>query len=484
MLVVGDLMCDHYLWGDVTRISPEAPVQVLQWEHEDKRAGGAANVALNLASLGCEVRLAGLVGADDDGRWLLAALDRAGVDSAAVITSRTRPTTRKLRIIARGQQLLRVDREARGPVDEDDEGALVDGIGRIRREAAGVICSDYAKGVLGPAVLDLLLLKQRADPRRSHRQPLVLVDPKGGEFERYRGADVLTPNERELAEATGGDADGAKTLADRAAEVHRATGATAILVTRGANGMDLFEFGASGPTHSHVPVFQAHEVFDVTGAGDTVAAVVGIEAFARRPLAEAARLATNAAGLVVATVGTTVVEREALERVTRGAWTPSGSKIVARAAVAGRLRAARARGARVVFTNGCFDLLHTGHLYLLQRARALGDLLVVAINGDLSVADLKGPSRPLIRQDERAAVLAALSCVDYVIVFSEPTPLRTIEAVEPDILVKGADYARADVVGRDFVESRGGRVELVPLLSGFSTSAIVDSLLRLAPKSG
>lgn len=483
MLVVGDLMCDHYLWGDVTRISPEAPVQVLEWEHEDKRAGGAANVALNLASLGCEVRLAGLVGADDDGRWLLAALDRADVDTAAVITSRTRPTTRKLRIIARGQQLLRVDREAPGPVDEDDEGALLDGIGRIRREAAGVICSDYAKGVLGPAVLDLLL-KQRADPRGGHRQPLVLVDPKGGEFERYRGADVLTPNERELAEATGGNTHGAKPLADRAAEVHRATGTTAILVTRGANGMDLFEFGASVPTHSHVPVFQAHEVFDVTGAGDTVAAVVGIEAFAGRSLVEAARLATTAAGLVVATVGTTVVEREALERVTRGAWTPSGSKIVTRAAAAARLRAARARGARVVFTNGCFDLLHTGHLYLLQRARALGDLLVVAINSDLSVAELKGPSRPLIRQDERAAVLAALSCVDYVIVFSEPTPLRTIEAMEPDILVKGTDYALAEVVGRDFVERRGGRVELIPLLSDFSTSAIVDSLLRSVPKSG
>ena len=476
-------MCDHYLRGDVTRVSPEAPVQILEWKHEERRAGGAANVAMNLASLGCEVRLAGLVGADDDGRWLLAALDRAGVDTAATITSRARATTSKLRIIARGQQLLRVDREARGPVDVDDEGALLDGIRRASRKAAGVICSDYAKGVVGAAVLDLLL-RQRTDPRRDDREPLVLVDPKGGEFERYRGADILTPNEHELAEATGGDAHGAKTLAERADDVHRATGATAVLVTRGARGMDLFEFGGSVPAHTHVPVFQTHEVFDVTGAGDTVAAVVGIEAFAGRSLAEAARLATTAAGFVVATVGTTVVEREAIERVTGGAWTPSGSKIVTRAAAVARLREARARGARVVFTNGCFDMLHTGHLYLLQHARALGDLLVVAINNDSSVAALKGPSRPLIGQDQRAALLAALSCVDYVIVFSEPSSLRTIEAVEPDVLVKGADYTLAEVVGRDFVEKRGGRVELIPFLPGFSTSTTVDSLSRSAKKSG
>ena len=483
VLVVGDVMCDHYLRGDVTRVSPEAPVQILEWEHEERRVGGAANVALNLASLGCRVRLAGIVGADDDGRWLRASLDRAGVDTDAMVTSRATPTTSKLRIIARGQQLLRVDREARSPVAKEDERAILDGIGRAGRTVAGVIVSDYAKGVVGPAVLDLLL-RRRTDPRSDDREPLVLVDPKGGEFERYRGADILTPNEHELAEATGGDAEGTKTLGDRATDVHRATGATVVLVTRGARGMDLFEFGGSVPVHTHVPVFQAHEVFDVTGAGDTVAAVVGIEAFARRSLVDAARLATTAAGFVVATVGTTVVERAAIERVTGGAWTPSGAKIVTRAAAVARLREARARGARVVFTNGCFDMLHTGHLYLLQRARALGDLLVVGINSDSSVAALKGPSRPLIGQDQRAALLAALSCVDYVIVFSEPSSLNTIEAVEPDVLVKGADYALDEVVGRDSVERRGGRVELIPFLPGFSTSTSIESLLRPAKSSG
>ena len=481
VLVVGDLICDHYLWGDVTRVSPEAPVQVLEWEHEEKRAGGAANVALNIASLGFEVGVAGLVGADDDGHWLMAALEGAGVDTTPVVRSSTRPTTRKLRIVARGQQLLRVDREVRDPITETDERTLLEGIGRANRKTVGVICSDYAKGVLGPGVLDLVL-RQRAGLPRNPGDPLVLVDPKGGEFKRYRGADILTPNERELVDATGGDAHGARTLADRATEVHRATGASTLLVTRGARGMDLFEFHGDAPAHAHVPVFQAHEVFDVTGAGDTVTAIVGIEAFAGRSLVEAARLATIAAGHVIATVGTTVVEREVLERAARGAWTPSGSKIVTRPAAAARLRQARARGARVVLTNGCFDLLHTGHLYLLQRARALGDLLVVAINSDVSVADLKGPSRPLIGEDERAAMLAALGCVDYVVVFSEPTPLRTIEAVEPDILVKGADYDLADVVGRDFVERRGGRVELIPLLPGFSTSVIVDGLMRSATK--
>ncbi len=472
VLVVGDLMCDRYLWGDVERISPEAPVQVLQWQGEAERAGGAANVALNLAALGCEVTVAGVVGRDGPGRWLLRTLERRGVRTDAVIVSSERATIRKLRIVARGQQLLRVDQEDRDPVADRDAHALVAALKPLVRRAAGIICSDYGKGALSPVVLDVLLGRQ-AKPARS-RYPRVLVDPMGSDYSRYRGADILTPNEKELSEATT-DLDGAE-LAVRAERVRKISRVGALLITRGARGMDLFEFGRGRTGRLHIPAFQAHEVYDVTGAGDTVAAVMGLNAFRGLPLAEAARLATAAAGVVVSQVGTAVVDAETLTRITQGASAASGAKILPRNAVRARVQEAQARGARVVFTNGCFDVLHTGHLHLLQRARALGDVLVVGINNDRSVQRLKGPDRPLVGHQQRAEILAGLGCVDYVTIFSEPTPLKLIRSMRPDILVKGADYTIDEVVGREAVETAGGRVELIPLLPGFSTSALARSL--------
>ena len=473
VLVIGDLICDHYVWGDVSRVSPEAPVQVLNWEREANRAGGAANVALNLASLGYNVKLAGLVGQDVDGKWLRAELARHKIDTTAIVVSKTRPTTRKLRIIARGQQLLRVDREDRNQIGHQDERLLLQRIRRVRHRACGIICSDYAKGVLTDSILDLVLRN-----RLAKNDVLVLVDPKGQNFTRYRGADILTPNEREIIEATGGTSINgpSKDLSSRAQDVQKITSAKAVLVTRGQNGMNLFDYTTANSTHSHVPAFQTHEVFDVTGAGDTVTAVMGIEAFKGTALKEAARRANIAAGLVVGVVGTSTIDRDALERVMHGSLAPSGSKILSRSALLSQLAKTRQSGSRVVFTNGCFDVLHTGHLHLLQRARALGDLLVVGINSDQSVKRLKGNERPLIGEDERAELLAALSCVDYVTVFSERTPLRVITAIKPDILVKGADYSISDVVGRNVVERRGGRVELVPLLPGFSTTGLIKSI--------
>jgi D-beta-D-heptose 7-phosphate kinase/D-beta-D-heptose 1-phosphate adenosyltransferase len=472
VLVVGDLICDRYLWGDVERISPEAPVPVLQWQGEAERAGGAANVALNLAALGCEVIVAGVVGRDSAGRWLLRTLERRGVRTDAVIVSSERATIRKLRIVARGQQLLRVDQEDRDPVPGSDARALVAALKPLVRRAAGIICSDYGKGALSPAVLDVLL--KRPAKRARGRQPRVLVDPMGSDYSRYRGADILTPNEKELAVATV-ELNGAD-LAVRAERVRRVSRVGAILITRGARGMDLFEFGRGRTGRLHVPAFQAHEVYDVTGAGDTVAAVMGLSAFRGLPLAEAARLATVAAGVVVSQVGTAVVDAETLTRITQGSSAASGAKILPRNVVRARVQEARTRGARVVFTNGCFDVLHTGHLHLLQRARALGDVLVVGINHDRTVRRLKGPDRPLVGHKQRAEVLAGLGCVDYVTVFSEPTPLRLIKSVKPDVLAKGADYTISEVVGREAVETAGGRVELIPLLPGFSTSALARSL--------
>ena len=475
VLVIGDLICDHYVWGDVSRVSPEAPVQVLEWKREANRAGGAANVALNLASLGYDVKLAGVVGQDVDGKWLREELSRHNIDTTAIVVSKTRPTTRKLRIIARGQQLLRVDREDRNPIDRHDERLLLQRIRRARRRTCGIICSDYAKGVLTESVLDLVLRNRLAKD-----DGLVLVDPKDRNFARYRGADILTPNEREIIEAPGGTSTNrpSRDLSSRAQDIQKLTSAKAVLITRGQNGMDLFDYTKGNVTHSHVPAFRTHEVFDVTGAGDTVTAVMGIETFKGTALTEAARRANIAAGLVVGVVGTSTIDRDTLERVMHGALAPSGSKILSRSALLSQLAKARQSGSRVVFTNGCFDVLHTGHLHLLQRARALGDLLIVGINSDQSVKRLKGNGRPLIGEDERAELLAALSCVDYVTVFSERTPLRVITAVKPDVLVKGADYSVSDVVGRNLVEKRGGRVELVPLLPGFSTTGLVESIQK------
>ena len=312
ILVVGDIMCDHYVWGDVERISPEAPVQVLRWEREADRPGGAANAAMNLAALGCRVRIVGLVGNDAPGRWLRRTLRSAGINTDGVIVSKTRPTTLKTRVIARGQHVLRVDREVRQAPEPADERRLVSAIRRLKKLAA-VMCSDYAKGVLTPRVL--------AASMSTRTRPFVLVDPKGRDFSKYKGADLLTPNEKELMEAAGdgdsrmGDED---VVRNRAVALMRRLRVRALLVTRGARGMDLFERSGRTTRQTHIPALQRHEVFDVTGAGDTAAAVLTMGAAAGLPLADAARLANAAAGIVVGTVGTAVAEWETLSRVLDG----------------------------------------------------------------------------------------------------------------------------------------------------------------------
>lgn len=482
VIVVGDLICDHYVWGDVERVSPEAPVQVLRWDREASRLGGAANVALNLAALDCDVRMVGVVGADREGRWLVRTLRSSRVDTEGVLFVHDRPTARKTRVVARGQQLLRIDRETAAPIAQKDERALRLKLQRLLPGTAGIICSDYAKGVLTPGVLRAIVGdRTRASRPQPRRAPLVLVDPKGRDFSRYRGADVLTPNEKELIEATGGMHEGGDSAVDldqRAEWLIRENGVGALLVTRGAEGMDLFEADGGRIRRTHVPVLQRHEVCDVTGAGDTVAAVMGMALFGGTAVQDAARLANAAAGIVVATIGTAVVDRDALRQVMNGGVSPCRSKILSETVLRKRVAEAKARGAKIVFTNGCFDLLHAGHLHLLQRCRALGDLLIVAVNDDASVRRVKGPDRPVMSQLLRAEMLAALRFVDCVTLFSEDVPLRLIRLLRPDVLVKGADYAIEEVVGRDIVESYGGRVERVPLLAEFSTTSLLDAIRR------
>ena len=417
ILVVGDIMCDHYIWGDVERISPEAPVQVLRWEREADRPGGAANAAMNLAALGCRVHLIGIVGKDEPARWLLKTLKANGINTRGVIQSTKRPTTVKTRVMARGQHILRIDRETRELTDPGDERRLVSAIRNTRRVSA-VVCSDYDKGVLSPRVMRAVLSLPR--------KPLVVVDPKSRDFRKYRGADVLTPNEKELSDASR-DRDAARTgdatVKRRAESLMRTLGFRALLVTRGANGMDLFEREARAIRRTHITAAQRHEVFDVTGAGDTVAAVLTMAAAAGAALPQAARIANAAAGIVVGMVGTAVAESETLARMIGGEASQARSKVLTRGALTARIRDARECGASVVFTSGSFESLSVRDLRTLQGARARGELLVVGVNGEPSTGA------------ERAEMLAALRFVDYVTLFTERTPAQLIRELRPDVVV-------------------------------------------------
>ena len=417
ILVVGDIMCDHYVWGDVERISPEAPVQVLRWEREADKPGGAANAALNLAALGCRVRLVGFVGNDDPARWLLRTLKRAGIDTKGIVQSGERPTTLKTRVMARGQHMLRIDRETRAPLDPRNERLVVSAVRKAKRGVAGIVCSDYDKGVLTNRVFRAVV--------EGPRHPFVTVDPKCRDFRKYRGADLLTPNEKELADATPalGAATGERDVTRRAESLMRQLGFKALLVTRGSSGMDLFESTGRRIRCTHIPALQRHEVFDVTGAGDTVAAVLTMAAAAGIPLAEAARVANAAAGIVVGMVGTAVADSDTLAEMIGGEASQARSKVLSPKALAARLADARRLGETVVFTSGAFEALGVRDLQRLQHARARGELLVVGVNGDPST----GPAR--------AEMLAALRFVDYVTLISERSTSRLIRTLRPDVVV-------------------------------------------------
>jgi len=467
-LVVGDLMLDEYLWGKTERISPEAPVQVVDVQREELRLGGAGNVVNNLVELGCTVSVCSVIGDDDNGRMLLEAFSSRGVDTAGIFVDRERKTSKKTRVVASNQQIVRIDRETRGPISESSERRLVE---YIRGAAIGcrvILISDYLKGVLTPSVLAAIV-----ECGREAGIPVV-VDPKGTDYSRYRGVTILTPNRKEAEAATGIAIIDEVSLGLAAKQLLDGAALHALLITRSEQGMSLFM--GDGNTE-HIPTV-AREVFDVTGAGDTVLAVLGLALAGGMPFSESARLANIAAGIAVGKVGTsTVTSSEIIAEVGRG-HLDSDSKIKHLDVMRRVAEQAKIRGKRVVFTNGCFDLIHFGHVKYLQKARSLGDILVLGLNSDASVRRLKGEKRPLINQEERAHLLAALDCVDYVVIFDEDTPLSLIEAVRPDVLVKGGDYTREGVVGHEQVESWGGRVELVEFVDGRSTSGIIEKIVE------
>jgi D-beta-D-heptose 7-phosphate kinase/D-beta-D-heptose 1-phosphate adenosyltransferase len=468
-LVVGDLMLDRYLWGEVERISPEAPVPVVRLTRESDRVGGAGNVAANLVGLGLETALAGFVGEDEAGESLVSKLRERGIDVGAIERLPGVPTITKTRVIGGHQQMLRIDHEsadAYAPVAFERLLTRVEDLMQSRPPAV-VVLSDYAKGVLGPALCQRLIQTAKA------ADIPVLVDPKGKDFDKYRGATGITPNKLEAADICAVSSKDTAVLLAGMAGLRERLGLDFVALTRGEDGISLFD-GAMDV--QHLPA-NAKQVFDVSGAGDTVIATMAAAIAAGLDRALACRLANLAAGVVVGKVGTAPIDRtELLHEIERLDSQQQADKICSREEARLRVQARRQQGKKVVFTNGCFDLLHVGHVTYLEQARRLGDYLVVGLNTDRSVRALKGPTRPVIREEDRARVLAALEAVDAVILFDEDTPLDLIRALRPDVLVKGSDYTEGQVVGAEEVSSWGGRVELVPVIDGKSTSGIIGAI--------
>ncbi len=479
VLVAGDVMLDRYVHGSVERISPEAPIPVLRVERDMAMLGGAGNVVRNLRALGVRADLATVTGDDEAGAEVRRLLANDESITDGVLTVPGRCTTIKTRFIAHAQQVLRADRETTAALAEPDRRALQDEAQRLLDDAAVLILSDYGKGVLAAGVAGELI----AAARRAGRP--VIVDPKGRDYRPYAGADIITPNRVELAEASGRPVSGPETVEVAARRLIADVGFATVIATLGSDGMMVVP--ATGPVH-HLPA-EAREVYDVSGAGDTVVATLAAALAAGAGLIDAATLANTAAGIVVAKVGTAVAwAAEIADALRHGELADAEAKVLGRGPARDRVERWRRQGLRIGFTNGCFDLLHPGHVSLLAQARQACDRLVVGLNSDTSVARLKGPGRPVQPETARATVLASLSDVDAVVVFEDDTPLELIAALRPDVLIKGADYRLDEVVGADLVQGWGGRVVLAHLEPGHSTTATIariatDEPVRRAPLS-
>ncbi len=468
VLLVGDVMLDRYWSGGTRRISPEAPVPVVDVGDFQALPGGAANVALNVARLGAQTTLVGMVGADGGADALRDGLTQAGVthDLIAVAGS---PTITKMRVLSRNQHLMRLDIE--DGFAAADHAPLVERV-RARVDAADVVViSDYAKGTLGPALGAVIDVARQAGC-------WVLVDPKGDDFERYRGAHLITPNRGEFERVVGATDDVAQ-LERRARHLAGELGLAALLVTRSDEGLSLVPADSSG---LHIPAHR-REVYDVTGAGDTVIGVTAAALAAGLDMGDAVRLANHAAAIVVSRLGASQVGYDELRLAVASIDSPAEQRVLDADGLVADATAARERGERVVMTNGCFDLLHAGHLEALRAMRALGDRLVVAVNDDASVARLKGEGRPVTPIADRMAMLAALDCVDRVAPFAEDTPERLIARLKPDVLAKGGDYAPEAIAGFDTVTAYGGTVQCVPYAAGRSTSDLIERIRGLPGSS-
>jgi D-beta-D-heptose 7-phosphate kinase / D-beta-D-heptose 1-phosphate adenosyltransferase len=471
VLVAGDVMLDRYWTGPTQRISPEAPVPVVRIQKNESRPGGAANVALNTAALGAKTRLLGVVGRDEPAKLLREGLDRGAVVTAFLETAE-RPTITKLRVLSRNQQLIRLDfEESLSQVGAFNRKALVQQFKAALEDSLCVILSDYGKGTLAD-VTELIAAARGA------RKP-VLVDPKGDDYRPYKGASLITPNMTEFEAVVGHCRDEADIVA-RGENLRAELDLRALLITRSEHGMTLIQ-----PGHAplHLPT-EAREVFDVTGAGDTVIATLGACLAAGHDFAHAARLANIAAGIKVGKLGTATVSVAEIQRALRHGHDEDAG-VLGENELLERVKEARSHGETVVMTNGVFDILHTGHVKYLEAARKLGDVLIVAVNDDASARKLdKGPGRPLNPVADRMRLLAALKCVDWVVPFAEETPARLIGRVLPDLLVKGGDYKPEQIAGYDAVTKNGGQVVVLDFHEGYSTTKLLERAGKAPAGSG
>ena len=472
VLVVGDYMLDRYVWGAVSRISQEAPIPVLRVDvgRDDHKPGGAGSVVADLLALGAGAVAAGVVGAGPHGKLLCTLLRAAGADTAGLQTDPSRPTTVKTRMIARSQQVLRVDEESNVEIDAAAARRLIAFCRKAVRKVRAVVVQDHAKGVV---TRELMVELVRACRRGS--VPLVVDPAPDGDYAKYRGATAMTPNRDEARQGSGVEIADERSAGRAARKLIRALDLQGVVVTLDREGMAVVEKGKRLVTVPATP----HEVFDVTGAGDVVASVVAAAVASGHSLADAARLGNVAAGIEVGKIGVaTVTRREILDHLHGGLE----SKVKSRSDLATICADLHSRGRTVAFTNGCFDLLHIGHVRLLSEARKFGDVLIVAINSDASARRIKGPGRPFVAEDARAGMLAALETVDYVAIYDEDTPIPLLKLVRPDVIVKGAEYGKGGVVGGELVEAMGGRIENVPMIEGVSTTQIARRAGRKAGK--
>ncbi|MGB5987237.1 MAG: bifunctional D-glycero-beta-D-manno-heptose-7-phosphate kinase/D-glycero-beta-D-manno-heptose 1-phosphate adenylyltransferase HldE [Desulfobacterales bacterium] len=463
ILVVGDIILDVYYWGEVSRISPEAPVPVVHVQNKTKTLGGAGNVALNLAGLGCRPFLLSVRGADEAGQQLKRILQDHDV-THHLVTVDHHPTTLKTRVIGQGQQLIRLDEEARRTISPETQEEII----RLFEEqlcgADAVILSDYGKGMLWGDLCRQII------ERCAAKTVPVFVDPKGNRWERYRGATCITPNLNEFFQVCDCDDKDPEVMQAAAQTLIQELDLTYLMVTRGAKGMSLF---GREIQPLHIPT-KAREVFDVSGAGDTVIATLAAAVSNGLNISQAAELTNLAAGVVVGKVGTQPIRSVELRNALWNRQMVESPKVCDRQGATAIIDQWHRDRQQIVFTNGCFDILHVGHIKLLQQAAEQGDKLVVGLNSDQSVRGLKGPARPIMPEDERAALLSSINSVDLVVLFDEPTPIELIQRFRPHILVKGDDYTPDKVVGKTMVESWGGRVALIPLIKGISTTRVIE----------
>ena len=474
ILVIGDVMLDRYLWGSVTRISPEAPVPVFHLRRQSEIPGGAGNVVSNLAGLGCSVTVIGVRGIDQSGEIINSLLQNMGAH-VNLFKDPKRPTVTKTRIVSNGQQLLRLDEEEVFPINRDIKNKIYDFVKKNIKEFNAIVLSDYGKGLLQTEDLTGLLI----DTAKNYEIPII-IDPKGKDWERYQGATCVTPNLKELENLFNEPLAEKEKLVKAMETTLSKYDLNWLAVTRGALGICLM-----GKSKEAVIIpTVARQVYDVSGAGDTVIATMSLGLGSGLDLIESAKLANLAAGIVVGKIGTQPISltelRASLEITGVDASTgESAYKIVSQNAAIMQVDAWKAARQKVVFTNGCFDLLHPGHIHLLNQAKNLGDRLIVAVNSDASVKRLKGNERPILGERDRASLLAALDCVDLVLLFDEDTPEKLIKTIRPNVLAKGSDYKHDEVVGHNIVEGYGGETRLIKLLDGYSTTAIANKVCQV-----